>query len=46
MGSMSCEPEGFVFDPEPLFSRRVQRWEPGASTYNPRQLLVEMRRGC
>ncbi|KAL2123583.1 hypothetical protein VTJ04DRAFT_4038 [Mycothermus thermophilus] len=30
MGSMSCEPEGFVFDPEPLFSRRVQRWEPGA----------------
>ncbi|KAK4152104.1 aminotransferase [Chaetomidium leptoderma] len=30
MGSMAYEPEGLVFDPTPLFSRRVQRWEPGA----------------
>ncbi|KAL2270583.1 hypothetical protein VTJ83DRAFT_2767 [Remersonia thermophila] len=30
MGSMPCESEGFVFDPSSLFSRRVQRWEPGA----------------
>ncbi|KAG7291297.1 hypothetical protein NEMBOFW57_001310 [Staphylotrichum longicolle] len=35
MGSMAFEPEGLVFDPAPLFSRRVQRWEPGASKPNP-----------
>jgi tryptophan aminotransferase len=30
MGSVAYEPEALVFDPSPLFSRRVQRWEPGA----------------
>ncbi|KAK4041315.1 aminotransferase [Parachaetomium inaequale] len=30
MGSLAFEPETPVFDPATLFSRRVQRWEPGA----------------
>ncbi|KAK4140472.1 aminotransferase [Dichotomopilus funicola] len=30
MGSMAYDPEPQVVDPTPLFSRRVQRWEPGA----------------
>ncbi|EAQ91751.1 hypothetical protein CHGG_03686 [Chaetomium globosum CBS 148.51] len=35
MGSVAYEPEALAFDPSPLFSQRVQRWEPGASKPNP-----------
>ncbi|KAL2148023.1 hypothetical protein VTI28DRAFT_79 [Corynascus sepedonium] len=30
MGSVSLESETMAVDPAPLFSRRIQRWEPGA----------------
>ena len=35
MGSMAFDFETPVFDPSPLFSKRVQRWEPGASQWSP-----------
>ncbi len=42
MGSIAFEPEGPVFDPTPLFSRRVQRWEPGASEFELYRHAVQL----
>ena len=47
MGSMAVVSEGPVFDSSPLFSRRIQRWEPGASqshdVLSPREPVLTLR---